>query len=271
MTTPIMIEKKLAQLKTLKTISLTEEEKGVLRASVARKIQMARPSSQESLWQLGVRHGLRIGLSTFLFMVFVSGSVSVVADNSLPGDPLYSFKVNVNEEIKGAFMKTPAEKLSWEQRRIDNRLNEIKTLASTQTLTKAKQAKAQQALDTHLAKVSAKLETLSDEEPNKALAVTAELETTLKANKEAIAIIVAEKSQEEKNEALKAVDESLKKVSDEELKIVTKEIQKLATDIADVSTMAIVIEEEPLVEEEKVTPAAAKQAPENTPITPAGP
>ncbi len=237
-----MIEEKLQKLATLKEITLTTEEKGVLRASVARAIQMARPVSQESLLQLGIRHGLRIGLSTFLFIVFVGGSVSVVADSSLPGDPLYSFKINVNEEIKGAFLSTPQEKLSWEKRRIDNRLNEIKTLASTQTLTKEKQAKAQQALDTHLAKVSTELATLSEKEPNEALQVTAALEETLKANKEALATVVASKSQEEKDEAFKVVDATLKKVSDEEMKIVTKEIDKLAEDannLTDASTIQI--------------------------------
>jgi hypothetical protein len=156
-------------------------------------------------------------------MIFVGGSVSVVADNSLPGDPLYSFKVNVNEEIKGAFLKTPQDKISWEQRRIDNRLNEIKTLASTQTLTKAKQEKAQEALDTHLAKVSVELATLSVEQPNEALKVTADLEANLKASKEAIVTVMAQKSQEEKDQAFLAIDSTIQKVSDEELKIVSKE------------------------------------------------
>lgn len=256
-----MIEKKLSQLNTLKTVSLTQEEKGALRASIARNIQMARPVSQESLLQLGVRHGLRIGLSTFLFMIFVGGSVSVVADNSLPGDPLYSFKVNVNEEIKGAFLKTPQDKLSWEKRRIDNRLNEIKTLASTQTLTKAKQEKAQEALDTHLAKVSVELATLSEEQPNEALKVTADLEANLKATKEAIATVVAEKSQEEKDQAFLAVDSTIKKVSDEELKIVTKEIDKLATDAANVTDATTINTEDPV--ETSTTPPA--------PITPVEP
>lgn len=245
MTLPIMIEKKLAQLKTLKTISLTDEEKGVLRASIARRIQMARPVSQESLLQLGVRHGLRIGLSTFLFMIFVGGSVSVVADNSLPGDPLYSFKVNVNEEIKGAFLKTPQDKLSWEKERIGNRLNEIKTLASTETLTKAKQEKAQQALDVHLAKVSAELATLSEKQPEEALKVTADLEETLKEKKEAIATVVAEKSQEAQAQALKAFDSTIKKVSDEELKIVTKEIDKLVDDANNVVDATTLVVDEP--------------------------
>lgn len=256
-----MIEKTLTQLKMLKTVSLTQEEKGVLRASVARNIQMARPVSQESLLQLGVRHGLRIGLSTFLFMIFVGGSVSVVADNSLPGDPLYSFKINVNEEIKGAFLKTPQDKISWEKQRIDNRLNEIKTLASTQTLTKAKQEKAQEALDTHLAKVSVELATLSEEQPNEALKVTADLEENLKAKKEAIATVVAEKSQEEKDQAFLAVDSTIKKVSDEEIKIVTKEIDKLATDAENV-TDATTLE---------IDETTNVSVPPSTPVTPVGP
>lgn len=230
-----MIEHNLAQLKKLKSISLTPEEKGALRASVARGIQMARPVPSEAYWQLGVRHGLRIGLSAFLFMVFVGGSVSVVADNSLPGDALYRFKININEEIKGALLNTPSERLSWEKERVDRRLGEIKTLATTATLTKEKQEKAQQALDSHLAKISAELDTLSETQPSEALKVTAELQENLAEKKEALAKVVVEKTQEEKDQAFLAIDATIQKVSDEEVKIVSKEIEKLATDIDAVS------------------------------------
>lgn len=226
-----MIDKTLEQLKMLKQVHLTSEEKGALRASVARGIQIARSTPTRSLLYTGIQHGLRIGLSTFLFIVFVGGSVSAVADNSLPGDPLYSFKINVNEEVKGAFLKTPESKLSWQKTRIDNRLNEIKTLAASKTLTKAKQETAQRALDTHIEALSAQL---SDTDPTEALKVTASLEASLQTQKEDIQKITQEGSGDEQIDALKAVDSTIKKVSDQEVKIISKEIDQLGTDIQNV-------------------------------------
>jgi hypothetical protein len=230
-----MIEKKIEQLKMLKSITLTQEEKGILRASVARGIQIARQTPVVSIFHRSIQHGLRIGLSTFLFIVFVGGSVSVVADNSLPGDPLYSFKINVNEEVKGAFLKTPEDKLSWQKTRIDNRLNEIKTLAASNTLTKAKQETAQRALDTHIEAFSKELGTLSDEKPSEALEVTASLEKSLKVQKEDLKQYIAENNDEDKENALKAVDATLKKVSDQEVKIISKEVNQLETELSEVA------------------------------------
>lgn len=234
-----MIEKKIEQLKMLKQVSLTQEEKGLLRASVARGIQTTRLAPRVSIFYTGVQHGLRIGLSTFLFIVFVGGSVSVVADNSLPGDPLYSFKINVNEEVKGAFLKTSEDKLAWQSTRIDNRLNEIKTLAASKTLTKAKQETAQRALDTHIEALSEQLSTLSDTQPTEALKVTASLEVSLKTQKEDIEKYISDGTEEDKTDALKAVDATIKKVSDQEVKIISKEIDQLSKDVKDVPETAL--------------------------------
>lgn len=238
-----MIEKKIEQLKMLK-VSLTPEEKGALRASVARGIQVAQSNPRVSIFYTGIQHGLRIGLSTFLFIIFVGGSVSVVADNSLPGDPLYSFKINVNEEVKGAFLKTSQDKLAWQSTRIDNRLNEIKTLAASKTLTKEKQQTAQRALDTHIEALSKQLSTLSDTQPTEALKVTASLEVSLKTQKEDLKKYISDGTEEDKTDALKAVDATIKKVSDQEVKIISKEIDQLSKDIEDVPETELIEEAE---------------------------
>ncbi len=247
-----MIENKIEQLKMLKNVSLSQEEKGILRASIARQIQIARSTPRPSLLYTGMQHGLRITLSAFLFVIFVGGSVSVVADNSLPGDPLYSFKINVNEEVKGAFLKTPEDKLAWQSTRIDNRLNEIKTLAASKTLTKAKQETAQRALDTHIEALSTELGTLSDTQPTEALRVTASLEESLKTQKEDLKKYIADGSEEEQTSALKAVDATLEKVSAQEVKIISKEIDQLTSDIENVPD-AVIIEED-IIEEPLTTP-----------------
>lgn len=229
-----MIDKKIEQLKILKDITLSEEERGILRANIARNIQTAKVTRKISYFHNGIKHGLRIGLSTFLFIIFVGGSVSVIADNSLPGDALYSFKINVNEEIKGAFIKNTEAKLSWQTSLIDTRLNEIKTLAASKTLTKEKQETAQKALDNHIKTLSKQLEVLSDEKPAEALKVTATLEENLKVQKEDIKKFISEDTSENQDNALKAVDVTLKKVSDQEVEILSKEIDQLASDVQNI-------------------------------------
>lgn len=233
------MEHKLSQLKNFKHITLNDEERGIIRAHIAHVMIDPPQLVTQSLFQRGVTHGLRIALSSMLFVVFVGGSVSAVAGTALPGDPLYSFKINVNEEIKGLFLKTPEERVVWQKNRIESRVSEIKTLASTKTLTKAKQATVQKALDSHVAELSANLATLSDESPNAALNVTASLEESLKAEKAAIAgsnedaATATVESTDATAEALKSVDDTLAKVSKQEEQIVAREIDKIGDDITD--------------------------------------
>jgi hypothetical protein len=223
------MEDKLQKLNTFKSVSLSEEECHLLRAHGAHVMTTMIPVVTQSLFHRGVQHGLRIALSTFLFIVFVGSSVSVVANNALPGDPLYSFKLNVNEEIKGLFLKTTEEKVVWQKNRIESRVSEIKTLAESKTLTKAKQETVKRAIDGHVKALSSELSTLSDKEPNNALTVTASLEQSLKANKQAIANGINDS--ESKTDALNAVDGALKQVAKQEVKILSKEIDDITSDI----------------------------------------
>ncbi len=218
----------LEQLKNFKSITLSEEERGLIRAHAAHLVANARPQVVQSYFQRGIYMGLRIALSSFVFFIFVGGTVSAVADNALPGDPLYSFKLNVNEEVKGFFQKTPEEKVAYNAQRVENRVKEIKTLAESKTLTKAKQATVQKALDEHIKNLSADLTTLSDTAPSAALTVTADLEETLKANKE---VIEQADTITDKTAALNTVDDTLKEVSNQEVKILSKEIDAITTEV----------------------------------------
>lgn len=218
------------QLNRLKSLTLSEEEKGRIRSHAAFVIMNTPASSRavRSLFQRGMYHGLRIALSSFAFFIFVGGTVSAVANSALPGDPLWQFKVGVNEQIKGYFQTTPEEKVAYGAKRVENRVNEIKTLAASKTLTKAKQATVQKAIDEHIKDLSADLTTLSDTAPTAALTVTTTLEDTLKENKTALENGI---DSETKEGALLAVDTAIQKVSDQEVKIISKEIDSIATDV----------------------------------------
>ncbi len=241
------MEHNLHTLNNLKSIHLTDAERGSLRAHAV-YLTTTTPTPVRSpyatLFQKGVQHGLRIALSSFLFVVFVGGTVSAVADNALPGDPLYAFKLNVNEEVKGFFQKTPAEKVAWRQSQIENRAQEIKTLAASKTLTKAKQATVQKAIDDHLKDFSADLTTLSDTAPTAALSATTTLEDTLKATKLAI-----ENNEETdttaKEDALLTVDGTIKQVSQQEVKLISKELDAIETAVNGTTTTGTTLEPTP--------------------------
>ncbi|MDB5254940.1 MAG: hypothetical protein JWL92_316 [Candidatus Nomurabacteria bacterium] len=234
------METKLSTLKNLKTLTLTSEERDLMRAHAARIVMTTPVVVTESFFKRGVQHGLRIALSSMMFVVFIAGSVSAVASNALPGDPLYSFKINVNEEVKGLFLKTPEEKVLWQKNRIENRVSEIQILAESNSLTQAKQQTAEKAINSHVAALSTDLTTLSDQSPNTALTVTTSLEQTLKANKTSIqnSSDSADKTDTGKADAIKTVDATLLKVSNQEVQILSKEIDNINTAVTTVPTDA---------------------------------
>jgi hypothetical protein len=230
------MENKLSTLKKLKSISLTSEEQNLMRAHAARIVMTTPVLVTDSFFKRGVQHGLRIALSSMMFVVFIAGSVSAVANNALPGDPLYSFKINVNEEVKGLFLKTPEEKVVFQKNRIENRVNEIQTLAESNSLTQAKQQTAEKAINDHVVALSADLTTLSVQSPNTALNVTSSLEQTLKANKTAIqnSADSTDTTDTGKADAIKTVDATLLKVSNQEVQILANEINSINTAVTTV-------------------------------------
>jgi len=64
-------------------------------------------------------------------LLLVTGGTSLFAENSLPGDYLYSLKVNINEKIQGLAAITPEAKAKFALEVTDRRLKEV-ALLSTQ-------------------------------------------------------------------------------------------------------------------------------------------
>ncbi len=64
-------------------------------------------------------------------LLLVTGGTSLVAENALPGDYLYSLKVNINEKIQGLAAITPEAKAKFALEVTDRRLKEV-ALLSTQ-------------------------------------------------------------------------------------------------------------------------------------------
>jgi hypothetical protein len=263
------MEHKLSKLKVFKQISLTTDERNLMRAHAARVIMTTPVSITESFFKRGAQYGLRLALSSVFFVLFIAGSVSAVANNALPGDPLYSFKINVNEEVKGLFLKTPTAQALYQSNRIENRVSEIQTLADSNSLTQANQATAAKAISNQVADLSANLTTLSAQSPSSALTVTASLAQTLKANKITLENTPATTSAEtnSKSDAIATVNSALQTVSNQEVQILSKQIDAINAAVATVPTTTPTDAKNPTV-----TTTATQTADVTTPpITPVAP
>src|SRR3989344_4455872 len=69
---------------------------------------------------------------TFILIVaaFMGGTVSIAAQGALPDDPLWSFKVGVNERLDAALTPDGLQRANFDLAAIDARIKEAKMLMS---------------------------------------------------------------------------------------------------------------------------------------------
>ena len=70
-----------------------------------------------------------------VLLLTVTGAISASAENALPGDSLYSLKLNVNEQVKGIVAVTPEAKARLAVESTERRLQEAVILSSQGKLT----------------------------------------------------------------------------------------------------------------------------------------
>jgi hypothetical protein len=128
-----------------------------------------------------VRNHLTPALVVALFL-FGSG-VSFAAEQALPGDALYTVKVNVNEEARALVTLSPQSKANWEAERLERRLSEATKLAASGKLDAKAEANIEANVDAHTEKLAThveKLEIKNDFE--EAVAVASKVEASLRAH-----------------------------------------------------------------------------------------
>lgn len=85
------------------------------------------------------------GALALLFLVVVP----TLAERSLPGEVLYPVKVRFNEELRGALVSTPYQKVEWETERLERRLAEARLLADAGRLTPSAEEEVTRAIKQH--------------------------------------------------------------------------------------------------------------------------
>lgn len=133
-------------------------------------------------------------IAMVLVVLVSSGAgLSYAASEALPGDSLYGFKVNVNEEFKTITMD-PNARAQYEVSRAAKRLEETAQLAITGRLDKNAEMIVREQLQKHTEKAQESAKKASANDPEATIAITSSLENELSARGK-----VLEEIQEVKN------------------------------------------------------------------------
>lgn len=67
-------------------------------------------------------------------ILLLLGGILALAENTVPGDSLYTLKTKIAEPVAGVFSFTKEEKIEWQERIIERRLKEVEKLVRTNSL-----------------------------------------------------------------------------------------------------------------------------------------
>lgn len=124
-----------------------------------------------------------------ILALLLSGSVSVAANNTVPGDILYPIKVNVNEQLHSAVSFSNESKAAFEAERANRRLVEAEQLAAQGKLTAEVAADLNARFVEESDASRAYLADVEKENPEAAAKISANLEAALGTHEQALAAL----------------------------------------------------------------------------------
>ncbi len=134
-------------------------------------------------------------MQLFLIIVLLLGGSSVVAERAVPGNALYTMKINVNENVADFFAVSPQADAEWHARAAERRLEEAATLAAEGKLTVDKKTRIEENFKRHADKVAARIEEFRARSNFEAqVDIASKFETSLKAHEAVLAKFSADGS-----------------------------------------------------------------------------
>lgn len=127
-----------------------------------------------------------------LLVLSGTGFTAYAAEDALPGEALYSMKINVNEEVYRIFLLSDSSRLAWLTKRAERRLKEAGELAAAGTLDTEKAAVVLDTLAKHIKEAALLTESVVKEDPAVALEASSELEATLESEGSVLARLAVE-------------------------------------------------------------------------------
>ncbi|HPS21561.1 MAG TPA: hypothetical protein PLO44_02020 [Candidatus Paceibacterota bacterium] len=135
----------------------------------------------------------KVFATSILLVVFGFGGLSYSSASSLPGDLLYSIKINVNEKIEEKLTFTPEKKINLRKKRIETRLTEVESLIKENKVTKKNREIVEKNIKVEKEKIESELKQIQEQNPEIAVAAKAEIENSIKDHQEKIDSLMQEK------------------------------------------------------------------------------
>ncbi len=176
--------------KKAKQISLTASERNELRESIlvymdyhplteSQGLPKRKKKDVQNFFQSQINNGwfwVKASGVTAMFFIMV---VPLLAERSLPGDVLYPIKVSFNEELRGALVSSPYQKIEWETERLERRVSEVKLLADSGKLTTSAEADVAKAMRQHSNAAKQSIESIRESNSDDASIANIALASTL--------------------------------------------------------------------------------------------
>jgi hypothetical protein len=181
----------------LKTINLSEREKGSLRLRISDHMRN-HPAPIQSRLSFS-----RVFPATILSLIIIASSgslITVAAEQSLPGQFLYPIK-RTNENIITRTIHSPEKKINYSLSLIEKRYTETNQLLTRNVLNDTAESLITADIENHIKDIQKQTETITQTNPAEALSYNTKLAQILKTNTQ-VFLAISEKNQPTKNQQL---------------------------------------------------------------------
>lgn len=232
-------------IQSAKQIKLSPEKKDLIRAHIQDFIELtpitktaSKPTLSPFVSRVSVSYFSKAISFALIVLIAGGGTISYASEDTLPGDTLYTVKVNVKEPLEEKLAFTPQAKLEVKTKQVEKRLTEAQTLLQNNDTSPEKHKEVEDRVEKQVEEISQTITELQEKgDVETILSTTSKLQPVLKAHQEALKKEVAENSSEETSKE----NSEIETVSVEPTRMMTAEVSLtvVSTETAVVATTSI--------------------------------
>lgn len=220
------------QLRTvLKSVTMTAEERFRVRENITSHMVAPKKSNDfvRSPYALLFSRPLAFTALGLVLLLGSGSTVALAAQNTVPGDTLYNFKVHVVEEIVAATKLSPTSEALYAIERTNKRLDEAAKLAINNSLTPERESVLAQHIATHTQETNTSKTDLNNDEQ---LSIAGKIASTVTPRTALLAQIDTQRQTDELKNII-TITKSTVHDTEKEKENIKKDIQikKLATSV----------------------------------------
>jgi signal recognition particle subunit SEC65 len=182
-------------------LNMTAQEKQRVFNVIQEHIEVNNPALEPKLFSSSATPSFgvwfaRVGAVAFMLVAVIGSGMVAAADQALPGEALYGFKISVNEEIQSFLQpNSPAVQLAYEAQRTQDRIKEAQTLIEQGRFDEKAQEDVARSLEKHSKEIDKQVKKVAAEEPEKFEAVSNEIKEKIATSTSTLALAASQDSE----------------------------------------------------------------------------